>query len=278
MLIICPRCSTKFNLSEKMASPLRKAKCSFCGDIFVLADGMSDTAFDSLSMKSELPDSDSLVKSILDEGAGYDLDSVKPKKRNKFLPIIAGAILLLVVLLGTLIHLGIINIESSLVEFGPETMEDTTEQVATNATSQNATSMIPGDDFHLKDIIFQDTNQYFVNNEKLGRLFVIEGKVVNNYKVPKELIQIEASLLDEAGTAVATKQQFCGITLTMFQLQVLSEADLNKALSNNIEILANNLNIQPGGAVSFMIVFVNPPPNISTLFLKILEAKDSPTG
>ena len=49
-------------------------------------------------------------------------------------------------------------------------------------------------------------------------------------------------------------------------------------LNNNIEILANNLNIQPGGSVPFMLVFVNPPSNISTLFLKIIDAKDSPAN
>lgn len=286
MLITCPKCSTIFNLPDEKARPLRKARCSFCSNIFVLADGMDDEAFGEISINQNPPDSppneeaeqDSHLSSILSEGSDYDVDSVKPKKTNKLLPIILGSILLVIIALAAFVYLGRLDTDTSTVLTDPELTDVATEQVSANATSHPTDSMLPPDDSHVKDIIFQDTNQYFVNNEKLGRIFVVEGKVVNNYKTPRELIKIEASLLDEAGTPVATKQQFCGITLTMFQLQVLSQADMDKALSNNIEILANNLNIQPGGAVSFMIVFINPPPSISTLFLKILDAKESPAS
>jgi len=285
MIITCPRCSTKFSLPDDQASPLRKAKCSFCGNIFVLADGMDDKAFDTVSMinqtQEDVPSSSSAedtVNSILNDDDGFNVDSIKPKKRGKLLPIIVGLILLLILAAGALIYTGIIKLGSAPEDVQDPSSTPVAEQPEGNSTSQNATSIVPPDDAHVKDIIFQDTKQYFVNNEKLGQIFVVEGKAVNNYKFPKELIQVEASLLDEHNVVVATKQQFCGVTLTMFQLQVLSEADMEKALNNNIEILANNLNIQPGGAVAFMVVFVNPPPNISTLFLRIVDAKDSPTN
>ena len=282
MIITCPSCSTKFNLPDSQASPLRKARCSFCKTVFVLADGMDDKDFEAISMAGEQQKPENSEKAaeenlqaILSNGEDFNVDSIKPKKRGKLLPIIAGIVLLAIIAAGTLVFTGILKFD---ILKEPDSAAPQEETAATNATGGNATVMPPPDDAHVKDIIFQNTKQYFVNNEKLGQIFVVEGKAVNNYKTPKELIQIEASLLDEHGVAVATKQQFGGVTLTMFQLQVLSQADIEKALNNNIEILANNLNIQPGGAVPFMLVFVNPPANISTLFLKIIDAKDSPAN
>ena len=280
MIIACPKCNTKFNVPDELASPLRKAKCSFCGNIFVLADGMDDSAFERLSAAGqpggqEQPDpAEATLQAILDEGAGYHVDSVQPKKRSKTLPIILGLLLLAIIAAGVLYITGIISF-GSYQDDKPADEPTIAAEPETNATQQNATALL-GDEEPIKDIIFQNTKQYFVNNEKLGQIFVVEGKTINNYRTPKELIRVEANLLDEHGTVVASKQQFCGVTLTMFQLQILSEDEIEKALNNNIEILANNLNIQPGGAVSFMIVFVNPPPNISTLFLKVVEVKDSP--
>lgn len=282
MIITCPSCSTKFNLPDSQASPLRKARCSFCKNIFVLADGMDDKDFEAISMAGEQQNPENSEKAaeenlqaILSNGADYDVDSIKPKKRSKLLPIVAGILLLAILAAGALVYTGTLKFGAT-EDAAPADAQE--KAVAKNATGGNSTVTPPPDDAHVKDIIFQNTKQYFVNNEKLGQIFVVEGKAVNNYKTPKELIQIEASLLDEHGVAVATKQQFGGVTLTMFQLQVLSEADIEKALNNNIEILANNLNIQPGGAVPFMLVFVNPPSNISTLFLKIIDAKDSPAN
>ncbi len=274
MIIVCPKCSTKFNLPDDKVSPLRKAKCSFCGNIFAMAAGMDEAAFAQLpGLGLTNPKEEEKPQAT----HGTTPDAPPPparKKRGKMLPIIFGGLLVLLIAAGAALYfMGIIRI-------GPETAPDNTELISkdeNNAGAQNATNLL-GNDEEIKDIIFQNTKQYFVNNEKLGQIFVVEGKTINNYRTPKELIRIEADLLDEHGTVVASKQQFCGVTLTMFQLQILSEEEIEKALNNNIEILANNLNIQPGGSVSFMTVFVNPPPSISTLFLKVVDAKDSPTN
>ena len=49
--------------------------------------------------------------------------------------------------------------------------------------------------------------QYNISNEKLGNISVVEGKVVNGFNQPRELIRIEASLYDSAGNALVSKQQ-----------------------------------------------------------------------
>ncbi|MBQ4132471.1 MAG: zinc-ribbon domain-containing protein [Desulfovibrionaceae bacterium] len=273
MIIVCPKCSTKFNLPDDKVSPLRKVKCSFCGNIFVMADGLDDKAFSQLpGLGASAPSADEKPRPVVAAEPEAPRKAAAPqKKRSKLLPIMLGLLVLLLGGAGAGLYF------SGIIGGGSDDGQTQTEPVP--QSELNATGQAPApqaEDGEIKDIIFQNTKQYFVNNEKLGQIFVVEGKTVNNYRTPKELIRIEASLLDAHGAVVASKQLFCGVTLTMFQLQVLSEEEIEKALNNNIEILANNLNIQPGGSVSFMTVFVNPPQSISTLFLKVVDAKDSP--
>ena len=272
MIIVCPKCSTKFNLPDDKVSPLRKAKCSFCGNIFVMAEGLDDG---SLAQLPGLGAGTAPKEETSPQEAAAETPSknIPPKKRSKMPFILSGTILILLITCGALYFTGIISFGSG--DEQPQT--EPTSQAEGGVAAQNATDL-PQNKGEIKDIIFQNTKQYFVNNEKLGQLFVVEGKTINNYQTSKELIRIEASLLDEHGTVVASKQQYCGVTLTMFQLQILSAEEIERALNNKIEILANNLNIQPGGSVSFMTVFINPPPSISTLFLRVLDAQDSPNS
>ena len=124
-------------------------------------------------------------------------------------------------------------------------------------------------------LTMRNVRQYNVLNEKVGKVFVIEGKVVNEFPSPKELIELEGAIYDENKTPVREKKQLAGTQLSLFQLQVLSEKEMESFLNNKVEILANNTNIPPGGEVPFMILFYDPPENISEFGVKIIDAKDA---
>ena len=115
--------------------------------------------------------------------------------------------------------------------------------------------------------------QYLVTNEKIGRLIVIEGKVINKFDEPRELIRIEASLYDAHGQAIVSKDQFAGTMVTLFQLQVLSEEELEQALKNKWDIVTNNTNVPPGGAVPFMVIFYNPPDGVTDFNITVIGAQ-----
>ena len=123
-------------------------------------------------------------------------------------------------------------------------------------------------------LTMRNVRQYYVNNEKVGQIFVIEGKVVNEFPVPKELIQVEAAIYGPDKQPLASKTQLAGTTLSLFQLQVLGEKELESFLNNKIEILTNNTNIPTGGEVPFMVLFYAPPPNVSEFGVKIVDVKD----
>ena len=128
----------------------------------------------------------------------------------------------------------------------------------------------------VKNIALRGVRQYNISNEKLGNISVVEGKVVNGFNQPRELIRIEASLYDSAGNALVSKQQLAGTSLSLFQLQVLGEQDIEQALANKIDIMATNTNVLPGGEVPFMVVFYSPPDNAAEFGVKVIDARIPP--
>ncbi len=123
-------------------------------------------------------------------------------------------------------------------------------------------------------LTMRNVRQYNVLNEKLGKVFVIEGRVVNEFPGPKEMIELEGAIYDKDKKPLAVKRQLAGTQLSLFQLQVLSEKEMESFLNNRVELLANNSNVQPGGEVPFMILFYNPPGNVAEFGVKIIDVKD----
>ncbi|MBB5142726.1 putative Zn finger-like uncharacterized protein [Desulfovibrio intestinalis] len=125
-------------------------------------------------------------------------------------------------------------------------------------------------------LTMRNVRQYYVDNEKVGKVFVIEGKVVNEFPDPKELISVEAAIYDKDKKALATKKQMGGVQLSLFQLQVLSEKEMESFLNNKVEILTNNTNVPRGGEVPFMVLFYGPPEGIAEFGVRIVDVKDVP--
>ncbi len=144
------------------------------------------------------------------------------------------------------------------------------------APAADAGAKKPEETAKVKDIMLQNVRQYYVSNEKAGQLFVIEGKAVNNFKTPKEMIRIEASLFDEKGGSLASQEDLAGNTVSLFQLQVMTRDELKNALTSQVGVLTNNTNIAPGGETPFMVVFFDPPEAVKEFGVKVVDAKDPP--
>ena len=123
-------------------------------------------------------------------------------------------------------------------------------------------------------LTMRNVRQYYVDNEKVGKVFVIEGRVVNEFPQPKELITIEAAIYDKDKKALAVKKQLGGVQLSLFQLQVLSEKEMESFLNNKVEILTNNTNVPRGGEVPFMVLFYAPPEGVAEFGVRIIDARD----
>lgn len=125
-------------------------------------------------------------------------------------------------------------------------------------------------------LTMRNVRQYQVDNEKVGKVFVVEGRVLNEFPQPKELITLEAALYDKDRKTLVSKKQLGGAQLSLFQLQVLSEKEMESFLNNKVEILTNNTNVPHGGEVPFMVLFYAPPNEMAEFGVKIVDARDVP--
>lgn len=183
----------------------------------------------------------------------------KKPKSNKMLVALAAVLGLALVAVG--LHFFAPGLVGKYLHSGKSAEEEKIEVFATD---------------QIKDFALKDVAQYFVDNERAGKLFVIQGKVVNNFKTSKDLIKIEATLFDKNGGAVVSKKLLIGNALSLYQLQMLSEQELESNIENKVGVLTVNTGVPPGGEVPFVVIFYKPSDAVQEFGVKVIEAKDPP--
>jgi predicted Zn finger-like uncharacterized protein len=270
MHITCPNCSTKFSLPDEMFKDGAQARCTVCDEVFPLIQPTEHNVEVELQEEISFSESPEMEEAIAPEGGldaligdegTFGLGEPKKKEENKSGKGCLIFFLILLLLGGACA--GAWFLAPDLVKsFLP------TEEKAQNvsATAANDVSRIS-----LKNI-----SQYYITNEKIGQIFVIEGDAENRFGVPKELIKVEATLYDANNVSIASQQQLGGSGVSLFQLQVLAKEELADALNNKVEILTNNTNVMPTKSVHFMVVFYDPPKGVAEFGVKVVEAKNPP--
>lgn len=245
MEVTCPNCSSRFNLPDTVAKPGAKLRCSVCKEIFALGE--------TPSVKAQAAQVGTKSNFDIDFGEELSMGSKIKSFKGRKVAIIA----LLLCLLG--------GAGGAWWYFSVHT-----------ATKQEAAPVISLEK-KVEMLTMRNVRQYYVNNEKIGQVFVVEGKVVNEFPTIKELIEVEATLYGMDKKALVTKKQLAGTSLSLFQLQVLGEKELQTFLGNKIEILSNNTNVATGGEVPFMVLFYAPPQGVAEFGVRIIDVKDVAT-
>ena len=240
MEIICPSCNSKFNLPETAVRPGAKLRCSVCKTVFPLPDNVPEDSADSAHEPHPA------------HPAHEPLHMPTPVRSKK------------VLLLGLLALVVLGGVGGGLWWY----LKGKTENIP--ATHSNTIPLAQ----KVERLTMRNVRQYYVTNEKIGPISVIEGKVINGFPTSKELIEVEAALYGRDKSPLVSKKQFAGTSLSLFQLQVLGEKELEAFVNNKLEVLANNTNIPPGGEVPFMVLFYNPPPTVTEFGIKIVDVRD----
>lgn len=265
MIVECPNCHTRFNLPEDKANSQAKLKCSKCGNIFALEEGVS-------SEEDETgPDGDQLVQEFEagEKNAGeesapddFNLDArTEAKKPGKKLVWTMFIILLLIA--------GFFAAYFYWPGFSGYVTGLAPEKGESSITSSKKAAESSIENIHLENV-----RQYFVRNEKIGQVFVIEGKAVNRFEKPRELIKLKAVLYDGQENVVQSKEFFCGNNVSLFQLQVSSREELESSLTARVGVITNNTYVKPGKAVPFMVAFYSPPDKVKEFGLEVIQAKE----
>lgn len=236
MEVSCPECSSRFNLPDKFAKPGAKLRCAVCKNVFQLPGEVK-----------RQPPPPPPPSTVMEKGAAEPLPQLPAKKKHGKLWLAASVLLAVAA-----------GVASWFFYSGDSAPKPTEEELSKN----------------VEQLTMRNVRQYTLPNEKVGKVFVIEGRVVNEFPEPKELIELEAAIYDKNRQPVKVKRQLAGAQLSLFQLQVLSEKEMESFLNNKMEILANNTNVPPGGEVPFMMLFYAPPDDLSEFGVKITDAKN----
>jgi pilus assembly protein FimV len=117
-----------------------------------------------------------------------------------------------------------------------------------------------------------DVNGKFVDNTKIGNLFVITGKIKNKYPKARSFIKVTGRLYTKEKTLAKSATVYCGNTISDPELTSLDINEINKMLSNKLGTNKTNVNIKPGKQLPFMIIFTNIPDNIEEYTIEVISS------
>lgn len=226
-----------------------------------------DEPLDEPAAEEEAPEEEAAEEAPSLGGPGLDLDAAagEPKKKGgKALVAALVVVLLLVLVYGAYLVQPLLPFKLPRLPFN---LPGVRSEAPAGQPAESPTSRV-------KKIALRNIKQSVVMNDKAGPLFVIEGRAVNTFETPKERIKIEATLYDDKGNILASKQILCGNTLSQLQLQVQTEEEINAGLSSEVGVLSNNTYLKTGMDTPFMAVFFNPPKNVKEYGIKVIDVQD----
>ncbi len=279
MKVECPECHVWFKIGDQLVkSEGSKARCSKCKAVFIIYPDLETGSEpqEELLAEEEFPgQEDESQQFSADEEIAYDTsvvdtefanteDGKSSRKKNRVLFLFL--FLVLIAVGGATAWFGYPLVQEFLQKSAPKQEEPVKGDPASAPQPVTNKELV-------EKIILEDVRQYFVENEKTGQLFVVEGKVVNGFDDPRELLRLRATLYEEQGKFFLHKDFYAGNVISLFQLQILSQEELEAGLNAKVGILSNNINVQPGKKVAFMTVFFNLPQHVREFGLEVIDAK-----
>lgn len=298
MIVDCPNCLTKFNLPDEMVGPEgAKVRCGVCKKVFSVEAPLADDfpGFGESGAKPVWPvtaDDDGLDQA--DETRLQDrFNDVRPsgkdfsefgldkpgKDKMRGIAKIGALVVVLMVMLG-----GVYGTAAYFFELWPfakksvkSAMEEPIQPEVQQAQQPQPAAPAPAAasmEQRLENVPFVDYTHYPVENPKVGKIFVIEGAVVNNNPANIGWIKIEAALYNEAGAQLLSKEIEAGPKIGYADLKILGHNEIESRLTSKQEILLNNGSVKPGEKVPFMVVFENIPAETKDYSLKVTSFQD----
>jgi predicted Zn finger-like uncharacterized protein len=112
-------------------------------------------------------------------------------------------------------------------------------------------------------------NGRYVENSKAGRLFVIQGKIKNEYDHPRSFIKVTGKLFQKGGKVVKTATVYCGNVLSGVELNAMNMTGIKRRLKNKFGDRRSNVKVAKGRILPFMIVFDQLPRNLDEFSIEV---------
>lgn len=123
---------------------------------------------------------------------------------------------------------------------------------------------------NLKIIPIEATvSEKFIENNKIGTMLVITGKVRNEYDHPRSYIKVTAKLYADDKTLVKTAAVYCGNVISEKDLKSLEFSAINRRLQNKPGDQKINVDVKADKTIPFMIVFHRLPDNLAEYTVEV---------
>jgi pilus assembly protein FimV len=119
----------------------------------------------------------------------------------------------------------------------------------------------------------KDVNGRFVTNEKLGALYVVSGKVKNDYDDPRSSIRITGKIYSKGRKLELEKTVYAGNVLSDDVLSAIDQAGIDQKLQNRFGQERKNVDVKKGATVPFMIVFSNLPKDPDEYTVEVADSQ-----
>ena len=114
-----------------------------------------------------------------------------------------------------------------------------------------------------------DIADKFIDSSMIGKLFIISGKVKNEYSEARSFIRVIGKLYAKGKILSKSATVCCGNVLSDQDLSNMDMNSINKRLSHPFGDNKSNVNVKPGKLLQFMIVFPNIPDNIEEYTVEV---------
>lgn len=291
MKVECPNCQSTFNLPDDKVGPDgARVRCGVCKHVFTaeLPPSNDFPGFGDSGASPVWPVSgEEEFQPVIDEKRADPYDSLSVSSKDfasidfGSAPVTSGSSRKkTIMLLAILIALFVVCVGGSaayLFDFWPfakKTVSTSVMEEALPPGTQPGAAQTPpqaaAQNF-LESIQFSHYEHNPVDNEKIGNMLVISGKLVNNSPGTLGQIKIQADLLGADEKVMDSQVITAGPTLSLVDLKVLPLADLQARLNSIQDIMLHNGRVRPGDEVPFMVVFSKIPEGTKNFSLKIAD-------
>ena len=290
MQVVCPKCKSRFNLPSG-TKPGARLRCSVCMTVFSLpSEESSDYARQPSLSSGTLPP---LGASDVPQSALPQLE--EKKSHHPFLWFLVVVLVLGIAgyaawelsgdFRGAVINLknkfvpaptpvksvqqpeGSVSRDESSLNNPGQGMENAATPAETNMSisgdAQVPTQEQNSNNIDLHSLRLEKVRQYFVDNEKVGRILVIEGQVVGQKPFLPSTVHVEAVIIGEDKKPLEKKEQKVGGNLSLLQLQKMDKEELE---NSQYSALDSNVKRQE---FHFIVIFYNPVKTVSEFTIKI---------
>jgi predicted Zn finger-like uncharacterized protein len=112
----------------------------------------------------------------------------------------------------------------------------------------------------------------FVNTAKAGRLFIIRGKIKNEYDHPRSFVKVTGKLYRSDKKLAKKSTVYIGNVISDSELTEMDISTINKRMKNKFGAKRSNLKIKAGKVVPFMIVFDKLPKNLDEYTVEVASS------